>query len=79
MSGVCKSGGGSIAQAAGAGRSVRSAGCVELQPTLASSNIALKLIDSALSICKLLCVLGVERCDIALASLHICDSVFSQI
>lgn len=79
LSGVCKSGGGSIAHAAGAGRPVRCAGCVELQPTLASSNIALKLIDSALSICKLLCVLGVERCDITLASLHIGDSVFSQI
>ncbi|AKE96472.1 hypothetical protein CSK29544_03525 [Cronobacter sakazakii] len=79
FSGVSKSGAGPIIHAGGAGRSVRGAGCVELQPTLASSNIALKLIDSALSICKLLCVLGVERCDIALASLHVFDSIFSQI
>ncbi|MCJ4814981.1 hypothetical protein LNT74_11455 [Klebsiella pneumoniae] len=50
LSGVSKSGAGSIAHAAGAGRSARGTSGVELQPTLTRSNITLKLIDSGFSI-----------------------------
>lgn len=44
FSGVSKSGAGSIAQAAGAGRSVRGTLCVDAQPTLAITNTTLQII-----------------------------------
>ncbi|HAH0670929.1 TPA: hypothetical protein GF917_13950 [Escherichia coli] len=44
FSGVSKSGAGSIAQAAGDGRSVRGTSGVEVQPTLASANTTLQII-----------------------------------
>lgn len=79
FSGVSKSGAGSIAQAAGAGRSVRGTVCVELQPTLARSNIALKLIDSSFGISQFSGVFGIQRSDISLAHLHIFNSGVSQV
>ncbi|CCJ93167.1 hypothetical protein BN131_840 [Cronobacter malonaticus 681] len=50
FSGVIKSGAGAIIHAGGAGRSVRGAGGVKLQPLTASSHIALKLSNIFLSI-----------------------------
>ncbi|CCJ79553.1 hypothetical protein BN134_257 [Cronobacter dublinensis 1210] len=50
FSGVSKSGAGAIIHAGGAGRSVRGAGGVKLQPLTASSHIALKLSNIFLSI-----------------------------
>ena len=44
LSGVCKSGAGSIAQAAGAGRSGRGTLGVDAQPTLAIANATLQII-----------------------------------
>lgn len=73
FSGVSKSGAGSIIHAGGCGLSVLGASCVELQPALASRNIALKLIDSFLSIGKFLCVFGIESGDITLSTQHIVD------
>mgnify|MGYP005924838493 CR=1 FL=1 len=43
FSGVSKSGAGSIAQAAGAGRSVRGTSGVDVQPTLTSANATLQI------------------------------------
>ena len=43
FSGVSKSGTGSIAQATGAGRSVRGTSGVEVQPTLTSANATLQI------------------------------------
>lgn len=79
LSGVSKSGAGSIAHAAGAGRTVRGTFCVELQPALARSNITLKLIDSSFSICQHSCVFGIQRSDIALAGLHVGDGSIRQV
>lgn len=45
LSGVCKSGAGSIAQAAGAGRSVWGTPGVDAQPTLAITNATLQIIE----------------------------------
>ncbi|MCK6840522.1 hypothetical protein L8R23_03820 [Enterobacter roggenkampii] len=77
FSGVSKSGAGSIIHAGGSG-GVTFAGCVELQPTLASSNIALKLIDSFLSICEFLCVFSVESGNVTLPFLHVGNGCFCQ-
>lgn len=73
FSGVSKSGAGSIAHAAGIGRSIRGASGVELQPTLASSNIALKLIDSGFGISQFSSVFSIQCSDITLARLHVFD------
>ncbi|MCY4765244.1 hypothetical protein LB103_13625 [Klebsiella aerogenes] len=78
FSGVSKSGGGSIIHAGGSG-GVTFAGCVELQPTLASSNIVLKLIDSFLSIGKFLCVFGIQCSNITLPCCHVGDGGISNI
>lgn len=79
LSGVCKSGAGSIAHAAGAGRSACWTSGVELQPTLASSNIALKLIDSGFSICQFSRVFGIKCSNVTLANFHGGDCVVSQL
>lgn len=50
LSGVSKSGAGCIIQAGGAGGRLSLTDRVELQPTLASSNIVMQLIDSGFSI-----------------------------
>lgn len=78
FSGVSKSGAGCIAQAAGAGRSVRGTFCVELQPTLARSNIALKLIDSSFGISQFSCVFGIQCRNISLPGLHVFDGGVRQ-
>ncbi|UHD02251.1 hypothetical protein LUW96_16210 [Klebsiella pasteurii] len=73
FSGVSKSGGGSIAHADGAGRSVRGTSGVELQPTLARSNITFKLIDSGFSICQFSGVFGIQCSNVTLPVLHVSD------
>ena len=79
LSGVSKSGAGSIAHAAGAGRSARWTSGVELQPTLASNNIALKLIDSGFSICQFSRVFGTKCSNVALAHFHVADCAVCQL
>ena len=78
FSGVSKSGAGSIAQAAGVGRSVRGTICVELQPLTASNDIAMQALNSFFSISQFSGVFGVQRSDIALAGLHVFDGVVCQ-
>ena len=78
LSGVCKSGAGSIAHAAGAGRSVRGTFCVDAQPTLAITNATLQIIKLLFRICKFLRVFGIQSSNISLAYLHIFDGGVSQ-
>ncbi|MCD9416177.1 hypothetical protein L5467_17180 [Klebsiella pneumoniae] len=79
FSGVSKSGTGSIAHAAGAGRSARGASGVELQPTLARSNITFKLIDSGFSICQFSGVFGIQCSNISLPSCHVGDGLVRKV
>lgn len=58
FSGVIKSGGGSISQAGGAGRGATGGG--ELQPALASSDIALKLTNAFFSFLHLQNILFIQ-------------------
>lgn len=78
FSGVSKSGAGSIIHAGGAGRSVLGAAGVKLQPLTTNGNITLKLINIVLGICQLLRVSRIKRRNVALASLHILNVIFSQ-
>lgn len=78
LRGVSKSGAGSIAHAAGAGRSVRGTVSVELQPLMASNDIAMQALNSFFSISQFSGVFGIQRSDIALAGLHIFDGGVCQ-
>lgn len=78
FSGVSKSGAGSIAHAAGAGRSVRGASGVDVQPTLAIANTTLHIIKLLFRIGQFLRVFGIQRSDITLASLHVFDGGIRQ-
>lgn len=71
FSGVSKSGAGSIAHAAGAGRSVRGTFCIEQQPLTASNDIAMQTLNGFFRIGQFLRVFGIQRSDIALAGLHV--------
>ncbi|UIW10338.1 protein of unknown function DUF5971 [Flyfo siphovirus Tbat2_3] len=75
---VIKSGAGSIAQAAGSGGFTLGAGGVETQPTLASSNVITKSFDSGFGICQFSGVFGVKGGGVALAYLHIRNSLRGQ-
>lgn len=74
-----KSGGGSIAQAAGCGGDTLWTGGVELQPTLASSNIPLQIFNGAFGICQLSGVFGVKCAGVTLSYLHIADCSVSLV
>jgi|GEM_PF-2730833 len=78
FSGVSKSGAGSIALAAGAGRSVRGTFCVELQPLTASNDIAMQTLNVFFRISQFSGVFGIQCSDITLAGLHVFDGGVSQ-
>ena len=78
FSGVSKSGAGSIAQAAGAGRSVRGTSGVDVQPTLAIANTTLQIIKLLFRIGQFLRVFGIQCSEITLAGLHVFDGGVRQ-
>ncbi|MCH2683096.1 hypothetical protein MF895_18240 [Leclercia adecarboxylata] len=65
--------------AGGAGLSTLETIGVELQPTFASSNIALKLIDISFCILEFSGVFGIQGGNFTLTHLHIIDSGVCQL
>lgn len=78
FSGVSKSGAGSIAHAAGVGRSVRGTSGVDVQPTLTRANATLQIFKLRFRIGQFLRVFSIQRSDISLPGLHIFDDGVRQ-